>query len=57
MARRLIPRSQLGAKAPLLALSLVCLLVAFVLFGTGHPVGGATVFIAAFLLVAAAKRA
>lgn len=55
--RRLIPRSQLGAKAPLLALSLVFVLVAFVLFGTGHPVGGATVFIAAFLLVAAAKRA
>lgn len=55
--RRLIPRSQLGAKAPLLALSLVCLLLSLILFGTGRGIGAATALIAAFLLVAAAKRA
>ena len=57
MVRRLIPRSQLGAKAPLLALSLACVLLAFILLGTGRGVGAATALIAAFLLVAAAKRA
>lgn len=55
--RRLIPRSQLGAKAPLLALSIAVLLLSLVLYGTGHPVGATTALIAAFLLVAAAKRA
>jgi hypothetical protein len=55
--RRLIPRAQLGAKAPLLSLSVVMLLLALILFGTGHPIGAMTAFVAAFLLVAAAKRA
>ena len=55
--RRLLPRSELTARGPILALSIVCVLAAILLFGTGRPVGAMTALIAAFLLVAAAKRA
>ena len=57
MGRRLIPRDQMGARLPLLVLSLAMLFLAFVLVVTDHAIGGMTAFVAAFLLVAAAKRA
>jgi hypothetical protein len=55
--RRLLPQPALATRGPFLALSLVCLVLALVLFGTGHGVGAVTALIAAFLLVAVAKRA
>ena len=55
--RRLLPRGELAARGPVLALSLVCLVAAVVLMGTGRPVGAMTALLAAFILVAAAKRA
>ena len=57
MSRRLLPRDQMGRRMPLLALSLVLVLAAFALIGAGKPVVGFTLFIAAFLAVALAKRA
>jgi len=57
MSRRTLPRAEMSRRAPLLLLSLVLLLAAFVLLGMGKPVPGFTALIAAFLSVAAAKRA
>ena len=54
MSRRL--RTDLGARGPLLALSVVLVVVAMVLFGTGHDFAALSPLIAAFVLVAAAKR-
>jgi hypothetical protein len=56
MSRRALPREAMSRRAPLLLLSLVLLLGAFVLLGTGKAVAGFTVLIGAFLAVAAAKR-
>ena len=55
--RRLIPRNQMGARGPLLLFSLLLLVLAFVLFGLEKDFGALTALIAAFLVVAAAKRA
>lgn len=57
MSRRVLPREEMSRRAPLLAISVVLLLTSFVLLGLGHVIPGFTVFIGAFLAVAAAKRA
>lgn len=57
MSRRLIPRDEMARRGPLLALSLVLMLAAFVLIGLGKPVLGFTLFVGAFLAVGLAKRA
>ena len=54
--RRLLPRDQLGARGPMLAVSLFCVVASLVLFGLGKPVGAVTALLAAFVIVAAAKR-
>ena len=56
MSRRVLPRDEMSRRAPLLVLSLVLLVAAFVLIGTGKGVLGFTLFIGSFLAVAAAKR-
>jgi hypothetical protein len=48
---------RLAPRRPWLAGSLVLLVGAFVLLGTGHAIAAFTVLIAAFLAVAVAKRA
>ncbi len=57
MSRRMLPREEMARRGPLLVLSLVLMLAAFVLIGTGRAVLGFTLFIGAFLAVALAKRA
>ncbi|HEU0129805.1 MAG TPA: hypothetical protein VFQ85_02300 [Mycobacteriales bacterium] len=57
MARRVIDRERRAVRGPWLAGSLVLLLGALVLFGTGHDFGALTALIGAFLAVAVAKRA
>ena len=52
----MLPRDRLGARAPMLALSLFCLLASVVFFAIGRAVGAMTALLAAFVLVAAAKR-
>jgi hypothetical protein len=47
----------MSSQLPLLALSLVLVVVAIVLFGTGHDFAALTALIAAFLVVGGAKRA
>ena len=56
MSRRTLPREEMSRRAPLLLLSLLLLVGAFVLLGMGKPVPGFTLLIGAFLAVAAAKR-
>ena len=56
MSRSLLPRDRLGARGPMLALGLLCVVFAMVFFAIGKPVGAATAMIAAFLIVGAAKR-
>lgn len=53
----MLPRDAMSRRLPLLVLSLVLVVAAFVLIGVGKPVVGFTLFIAAFLAVALAKRA
>jgi hypothetical protein len=53
----MLPREEMSRRAPLLGLALVLMLASFVLFGLGHGVLAMTLFIGAFLAVAAAKRA
>ena len=52
----MLPRDEMSRRGPMLALSLVLLLAAFVLLGTGNAVLGFTLMIGAFLAVALAKR-
>ena len=52
----MLPRDEMARRTPLLALSLVLLVAAFVLIGTGNAVLGFTLLIGAFLAVAFAKR-
>lgn len=56
MTRRLLPRDRLGNRVPMLALSLFCVLASVVFFVIGRGVGAMTALLAAFILVAAAKR-
>ena len=56
VSRRLLPRDALGARAPMLALSLVCVFASMGFHALGRAVGAATALMAAFILVAAAKR-
>jgi hypothetical protein len=55
--RRLLPGDRMAARVPFLTLSVICVLVAMLLYGLGHGVAALTPLIAAFILVAAAKRA
>jgi hypothetical protein len=57
VSRRLLPRDEMARRGPLLALSVVLMLAAFVLIGTGKAVLGFTLFVGAFLAVGLAKRA
>ena len=56
MARRLLPRDELGARLPMLLISLACVIAAVALFAAGRLIGALTAMIAAFIIVAAAKR-
>ncbi|HVF06901.1 MAG TPA: hypothetical protein VNA20_18835 [Frankiaceae bacterium] len=56
MSRRLLPRDRLGTRGPMLGLSLFCVLASVVFFALGRGVGAMTALLAAFILVAAAKR-
>lgn len=57
MSRKVLPREEMSRRMPLLVLSLVLIVAAFVLIGMGNPVFGFTLFIGAFLAVGLAKRA
>lgn len=56
MSRSLLPRDRLGARGPMLAVALLCVVFAMVFFAVGRPVGAFSAMVAAFLIVAAAKR-
>ena len=56
MSRRLLPRDRLATRAPMLALSLFCVVAAVVFYALGRTAGAVTALLAAFVLVAAAKR-
>jgi hypothetical protein len=56
MARRIMPRDELGARLPMLLVSLLCVVAAVALFAAGRVVGALTAMLAAFIIVAAAKR-
>ena len=56
VSRRLLPRDQLGARGPMLGLALFCAVAAMVFLVLGRAVGAMTALLAAFILVAAAKR-
>ena len=56
MSRRLLPRDRLGARGPMLGLALFCVVASVVFVALGRAVGAATALLAAFILVAAAKR-